>query len=103
MSEEKKKLDMQDLENAAGGNAGAFGPVDDVHNLAYYDEHVVAHLPEGVGLVMKSTHGPNGIPMAGHAFYNGDRIWVHNRYWEGRCFLAYDGGDFGYVDARYVD
>ena len=102
MSEEKKKLDMQDLENAAGGNAGAFGPVDDVHNLAYYDEHVVAHLPEGVCLVMKSTHGPNGIPMAGHAFYNGDRIWVHNRYWEGRCFLAYDNGDFGYVDARYV-
>jgi len=30
------------------------------------------------------------------------RIWIHNRYWEGRCFLAYDKGEFGYVDARYV-
>ena len=45
---------MQDLENAAGGNAGAFGPVDDVHNLAYYDEHVVAHLPEPV--IAKAHH-----------------------------------------------
>lgn len=102
MSEENKKLDMQDLENIAGGNDGAFGPTDTIHNLASYDEHVVAHLPAGSCLVMKTTHGPNGTVMPGHVFYNGDRIWVHNRYWEGRCFLAYDKGEFGYVDAQYV-
>jgi len=49
MSEENKKLDMQDLENIAGGNDGAFGPTDTIHNLASYDEHVVAHLPAGSG------------------------------------------------------
>ena len=51
MSEESKKLDLTDLEKAAGGNDGEFGPTDSVHNLAYYDEHVVAHLPEGTRLV----------------------------------------------------
>ena len=40
--------------------------------------------------------------MPGHRFYNGDEIWIHNRYWEGGCFLAYDRGEFGYVDAQYV-
>ena len=102
MSEENKKLDVEALEEVSGGNDGAFGPADSIHNLAAYDEHVVAHLPEGTCLVMRTHHSADGVVMPGHAFYNGDRIWVHNRYWEGRCFLAYDKGEYGYVDARYV-
>ena len=102
MSEEMKKLDSAELEQSAGGNDGQFGPQDSIHNLAYYDEHVVANLPSGTCLVMMTYHGGGGTVMPGHAFYNGDRIWVHNRYWEGGCFLAYDRGEYGYVDARYV-
>ena len=102
MSEEIKKLDGAALEEVVGGNDGQFGPIDSIHNLANYDEHKVAHLPAGTCLVMKRGHEPGSAVMPGHQFVNGDTIWVHNRYWEGRCFLAYDKGEYGYVDARYV-
>ena len=102
MSEEIRKIDSTELEEVSGGNDGQFGPQDSIHNLAAYDQHVVAHLPAGTCLVMKYHHEPGSAVMPGHAFYNGDTIWVHNRYWEGGCFLAYDNGDYGYVDARYV-
>ncbi len=102
MSEEIKKVNEEELESAAGGNAGAYGPIDEVHNLACYSEHRVGHLPAGTCLVMKSYHGGGGYVMAGHEFYNGDPIWVNNRYWEGGCYLAFDKGEYGYVDARYV-
>ena len=36
MSEENKKLGDEKLEHAAGGNDGQFGPIDDVHNTAYF-------------------------------------------------------------------
>lgn len=102
MSEENKKLDEAKLEEVAGGNAGQFGPIDDVHNLAYFVPHKVCDLPQGTCLVMKTYHSGGGTVMPGHQFYNGNEIWIHSKYWEGGCFLAFDKGEFGYVDARYV-
>ena len=98
--EEFKKIDNDKLEQVTGGNAGQNGPIDDVHNLAYFVPHVVDHLPEGTCLVMQVS--PQGAVIPGHRFYNGDEIWVHGRYWEGGCFLAFDDGIYGYVDAQYV-
>ena len=86
----------------AAGNAGQYGPIDDVHNTAYFVPHTVCNLPEGTCLVMKTYHSGGGTVMPGHAFYNGDEIWIHGKYWEGGCFLAFDKGEFGYVDAKYV-
>lgn len=100
MSEDMKKLDNELLNQVSGGNDGQFGPQDMVHNLAYYVEHKVAHLPAGTCLVMQAQ--PAGAVMPGHQFYNGDTIWVHGRYWEGGYFLAFDNGVYGYVDAQYV-
>jgi hypothetical protein len=51
---------------------------------------------------MMTYHSGGGSVMPGHQFYNGDEIWIHSKYWEGGCFLAYDKGEFGYVDAQYV-
>ena len=102
MSEENKKLDDAKLEEVAGGNAGQFGPIDDVHNTAYYVPHKVCNLPPGTCLCMMTYHSGGGSVMPGHQFYNGDEIWIHSKYWEGGCFLAYDKGEFGYVDAQYV-
>lgn len=102
MSEEIRKLNNEELEKVAGGNDGMYGPRDSIHNLAYFVEHVVAHLPAGTCLVMKMQHEVGGTPMPGHVFFNGDPIWIHSRYWEGGHYLAFDEGEFGYVDARYV-
>ena len=102
MSDETKKVEAVDLEQVSGGNDGAFGPIDDIHNLAYFVEHKVDHLPAGTCLVMKSYHSGGGVVMPGHKFYNGDSIWVHGRYWEVGHFHAYDQGEYGYVDAQYV-
>ena len=102
MGEENKKLGDEKLEHVAGGNDGQFGPIDDVHNTAYFSPHTVCNLPPGTSLVMKTYHSGGGSVMPGHRFHNGDEIWIHSRYWEGGCFLAYDRGEFGYVDAQYV-
>jgi hypothetical protein len=51
---------------------------------------------------MTTTHSGRGSVMPGHYFRNGDTILIHSRYWEGGCFLAFDKGEFGYVDAQYV-
>jgi hypothetical protein len=101
MSEELKKMDIEELEEVAGGNDG-LTPNDQIHNLAWFTEHKVAHLPAGTTLVMKTTHSGRGSVMPGHYFHNGDTILIHSRYWEGGCFLAFDKGEFGYVDAQYV-
>ena len=55
MSEENKKLDDAKLEEVAGGNAGQFGPIDDVHNTAYYVPHKVCNLPPGTCLCMMTS------------------------------------------------
>lgn len=60
------------------------------------------HLPQGTSLVMMTRHSGEGAVMPGHQFKNGDTILIHSRYWEGGCFLAFDKGEFGYVDAQYV-
>jgi len=51
MSEENKKLGDEKLEHVAGGNDGQFGPIDDVHNTAYFSPHTVCNLPPGTSLV----------------------------------------------------
>lgn len=101
MSEEIKKMNDVELDAVAGGNDG-LTPNDQIHNLAWFSEHTVAHLPAGTTLVMMTTHSGQGSVMPGHVFHNGDKILIHSRYWEGGCFLAYDRGEFGYVDAQYV-
>lgn len=101
MSEDIKKINNEELEAVVGGNDGITRG-DDIHNLAYFTEHKVDHLPAGTGLVMTTTHSGRGSVMPGHYFRNGDTILIHSRYWEGGCFLAFDRGEFGYVDAQYV-
>ena len=55
MSEEMKKMENSELEAVAGGNDG-ITPADQIHNLAWFTEHKVAHRPSGTTLVMKTRH-----------------------------------------------
>ena len=45
---------------------------------------------------------PGGAFMSGHSFRDGERIYV-NLYWRKDGYaIAYEDGDYGYVDASYI-
>lgn len=46
---------------------------------------------------------PRGKSMSGHKFYTGDQIYVNLYYRESGYGIAYENGEFGYVDASYID
>ena len=86
MSEENKKLGDEKLEHVAGGNDGQFGPIDDVHNTAYFSPHTVCNLPPGTSLVMKTYHSGGGSVMPGHRFHNGGVMYPRTALCVGRGF-----------------
>ena len=46
---------------------------------------------------------PRGKSMKGHKFYTGDQIYVNLNYRENGYGIAYEDGEYGYVDASYID
>lgn len=46
---------------------------------------------------------PRGKSMPGHKFYTGDQIYVNLYYRESGYGIAYENGEYGYVDASYID
>lgn len=46
---------------------------------------------------------PAGKFMSNHKFYTGDEIYVNLYYRESGYAFAYDNGEYGYVDASYID
>lgn len=46
---------------------------------------------------------PAGKSMSGHKFYTGDQIYVNLYYRENGYAFAYENGEYGYVDASYID
>ncbi len=46
---------------------------------------------------------PRGKAMQGHKFYTGDMIYVNLYYRENGYGIAYEDGEYGYVDASYID
>ena len=48
-------------------------------------------------------YAPRGKSMKGHKFYDGDWIYVNINYRESGYGYAYEDGEYGYVDASYID
>ncbi len=96
MTDEFKKIDNENLEEAAGGNS--YVPNDYVHDLNNYVYRTVT-VPAGTCLQMQKQ--PNGSFM-NVMYYNGDQIFVHRNFWDEGYFLAYRNGIYGFVDAKYV-
>jgi len=48
-------------------------------------------------------NSPRGSFMSEYAFSNGDRIFVNLDWREDGYAIAYKNGDYGYVDASYID
>ena len=46
---------------------------------------------------------PRGSFMSEHSFSNGDRIYVNLDWRQDGYAIAYQGGDYGYVDASYIN
>lgn len=92
---EEKKLNDQDLENAAGG----MNTPDEVHNLNNYTYRTVSGLPAGTCLQMQMT--PNG-PFMSTMYSNGESIYVNKYFVQSGYLLAFKNGIYGYVDGRYV-
>lgn len=46
---------------------------------------------------------PRGSFMSEYSFSNGDRIFVNLDWEEDGYAIAYENGDYGYVDASYID
>lgn len=46
---------------------------------------------------------PRGDFMYGHKFWDGDRIYVNVEYRKNGYAIAYQDGEYGYVDASYID
>ena len=46
---------------------------------------------------------PRGKSMKGHKFYTGDQIYVNLYYRENGYGIAYEDGEYGYVDASYIN
>ena len=48
-------------------------------------------------------NSPRGSFMSEYAFSNGDRIFVNLDWRQDGYAIAYENGDYGYVDASYID
>ena len=94
MKEEFKKVNMEKLDQVAGGAAGT----DYVHDLNNFVYKTVV-VPPGTFLVMQTT--PNGAFMK-EQYSNSDSIFVHRNFWENGYLLAWKNGIYGFVDAKYV-
>lgn len=77
-----------------------YDPAYSVYDLYYYDYYRVVTYGRG-SLVFQSQ--PRGSFMSNHRFNDGDWIYVNPYYREGNYVLAYDNGEYGYVDVSYID
>lgn len=79
--------------------ANAFA-AEDPYELNNYGYRYVQSNGRG-SLVFQEA--PRGKFMKGHKYYDGDQIYV-NLYWrESGYAMAYHNGEFGYVDASYIN
>ena len=72
----------------------------DARDLSAYEWRQVA--TRGRGALVFQT-APGGKGMKGHSFTDGDWIYVNVDYWENGYTMAYEDGEYGYVDASYID
>lgn len=73
---------------------------DDKYDLSNFGYRYVDSKGRGSLVFQKS---PRGKSMKGHKFYTGDRIYVNIHWRQDGYAIAYENGEYGYVDASYID
>lgn len=72
----------------------------DKYDLSNYDFRSVVTKGRGK-MVFQSS--PSGSFMYDHKFYEGDEILVNLNWKKNGYAIAYEDGEYGYVDASYID
>lgn len=75
-------------------------PVSEKNDLSKFDWRIVNSNGRG-SLIFQSS--PGGTFLSNHKFHDGDYIYVNTEYRKNGYAYAYEDGEFGYVDASYID
>ena len=78
----------------------AFAKSSDKYDLDNFGWRYVDSKGRGSLVFQKA---PRGKSMKGHKFYTGDQIYVNLNYREDGYGIAYENGEYGYVDASYIN
>ena len=73
---------------------------DNRYDLNQYEYLPVVERGRGALVFQKS---PRGSFMKKHKFYDGDYIYVNVNWRQNGYAIAYEDGEYGYVDASYID
>lgn len=73
---------------------------DDRYDLNQYDYRMVVEKGRGALIFQKA---PRGSFMKNHKFYDGDWIYVNINWRQNGYAIAYENGEYGYVDASYIE
>lgn len=73
---------------------------DSKYDLNQYEYLPVVEKGRGALVFQKS---PRGSFMKNHKFYDGDYIYVNVNWRKDGYAIAYEDGEYGYVDASYID
>lgn len=99
MSDNNQELNLDQLDQVAGGNDGTDW-IHDLKNFVYRTVINVVHYDDTACLTMRKS--PAGAIIQGVSWQNGDSIRVHKSYREDGWYLAYKGGIYGYVNPNNV-
>ncbi|MGX8706502.1 MAG: hypothetical protein ACSW8J_07980 [bacterium] len=86
--------------SSSSGSSGSSAMTSSMKNLNNYEWRKVQSKGRG-SLVFQKT--PKGKAMSGHRFYDGDWIFVNVNYRKNGYAVAYEDGEYGYVDASYIN
>lgn len=89
--------DVPALYETCGGSAGS----TDRFNLSNYAYRTVKTDNSKGALVFQTA--PNGSFMNDYQFWNGDSIYVNLDWRQDGYAIAYENGEYGYVDAKYIN
>ena len=78
----------------------AYASSGDKYDLSNFGWRTVDSKGRGSLVFQKA---PRGKAIKGHRFYTGDQIYVNLNYREDGYGFAYEDGEYGYVDASYID
>ena len=86
--------------NSSKSGSGSSGIPSSARDLSDFEWREVDSNGRGSLVFQKA---PRGKSMKGHKFYTGDWIYVNIYYRKDGYAVAYEDGEYGYVDASYID
>ncbi|MBR1558943.1 MAG: SH3 domain-containing protein [Clostridia bacterium] len=86
--------------SGSSSSSASSGMSSSAKNLSNFEYRRVASNGRGSLVFQKA---PRGKSMSGHKFYDGDWIYVNVNYRKDGYSIAYENGEYGYVDASYID